>query len=437
MIGIVVSCIILLIGLRLQRVRGSWIAPDVLFCYEWALISFLASLHLFGMDEAKNKTWLIIFIGCISYVIGVLVAIPKRNRKNNVNIFSCKEFFFNKYTFWLLFLIIFYFSWKDFLTTLMYEEMGYTLQEMRGAYFGNDAVAGFEVKKSAIQKMFTTFLDAAKLLEVAVGIHYYTVGVKRNYLYIIAVVGLVVMEAFTNGGRWGLAYLLIEVLVCFFFFKDSVKRKSGSSSIISPILLTSIIVGFIIATSFARGWETDVFYIKYYRYLCGDIVFFDKHLDAITDDTPYFYIWNTFYGFWSVFFPFIRSVSGIPYPESFEMASKVIAATLQDPLPIGTDMITNAFITPFYHPYGDMGIFGVVLGMMLFGFFVGSMYRKVTARPNGRNVIIYLIACQMLLHTIYYYPFAGSNYVLVVLFFFFYRKKSLNIITMRINKRLK
>ena len=307
--------------------------------------------------------------------------------------------------------------------------MGYTLQEMRGAHFDSGAVAGFEVQKGAVQEILNALQTATKLLIVAVGIHYYTVGEKRNFLYIIAVGGLVVMEAFTDGGRWGLAYLLIEVLVCFYFFRNSVNGKiAGSKSTLNAILLAAVIVGFIIATSFARGWETDIFLIKYYRYICGNIVFFDKHLASIPDDTPYFFIWNTFYGFWAMFLPFMRAVFGIPYPDSFDQASKIIAGTLQDPVQIGSDMITNAFITPFFHPYGDGGIIGVILGMMFLGFFAGSMYKKAIVNTNGRNVMVYLIVCQMLLHTIYYYPFAGNNYVFVVLFLFIYRKKTFNLI---------
>ena len=109
------------------------------------------------------------------------------------------------------------------------------------------------------------------------------------------------------------------------------------------------IVAILIETSVARGWESEDFLPKYYRYICGDIVFFDKHLALIKDNTPFYIVWNSLYGFWAMFFPFIRSVFGIPYPESFVNAGKDFAGTLQEPLQIGGDgMVTNAFITPFF-----------------------------------------------------------------------------------------
>ena len=71
--GYIVSAGLLLMGIWCHRNQRTWACPEALFCYEWALISFLASLRLFGLYEASWYTWIVILIGSISFIIGCLV----------------------------------------------------------------------------------------------------------------------------------------------------------------------------------------------------------------------------------------------------------------------------------------------------------------------------------------------------------------------------
>ena len=61
--GTVISIIILLLGIIIHKKRKHWYAPDVLFCYQWALITFLSSLHLYSMFESSAKVYLIVLVG--------------------------------------------------------------------------------------------------------------------------------------------------------------------------------------------------------------------------------------------------------------------------------------------------------------------------------------------------------------------------------------
>lgn len=427
MIGYIVTIILFLAGLFIHRRRKTWVAPDVLFCYQWALISFLASLHLFGMYEASGLAWLIILIGTLSYITGVRMSIPLKEvvqRRPSVDVF-----FFNKNTFWFFFIILFIFCWQDFMESLRFQLAGNSLQEMRGANFGSADVVGFSRRTGGLFEILYTLQGALKLVVIAVGIHYFTVGERKRFLYLMSAVSLVTMEAFTNGGRFGLAYLLVEILVCFFFYKRRATpvapRKTASKFQI--YFIVGAVLFIMVAVSFTRGWEVGDFTIKYYRYICGNIVFFDKHLSTISDNSPYYLIWCSFYGFWALLFPFIRAVLGFSYPDSYNDASRNIIAPIQDPMEIGNNMITNAFITPFYHLYADARFFGVVVGMFLFGLFCGFVYKKACYYTNGRNVIFYLIVSQMIFKTISAYPFAVTGYVFIILFFFIYRKKSFNV----------
>lgn len=428
MTGIVVSLILLVIGYIQHRRKKTWVAPDVLFCYEWAFITFLASLHLFNMFEASIKVWMIVLIGSMSFIIGVNTKQNNNDRmiaNKGCTISSLKPFF-NPRTFVFFAVILFISQWGDFWQSIKLQALGYSLGEMRGAHFGSDEVNGISRSTGALDAIINMLKSAIQILVIAVGIYYYSIRKKRKTLYLLTVIGLVLMEAYTDGGRFGLAYLLVEVFVCFFLVQQRQTRISTGSSIRVIVVVVGIVAA-IMAVSLSRGWEYQDFSVKYYRYICGNIVFFDQHLKRIDNSDALYIIWCSFYGLWAMLLPALRAFIGLPYPSSFQEASKQIVGVTQDAVQIGVNMYTNAFITPFYHLYADGRWVGVIVGMFLFGLLCGWVYRKVELRQDGRNIIVYLIICQMIFKSLSAYPFSNTGYVFIIIFFFLYKRKTLNL----------
>ena len=117
-----------------------------------------------------------------------------------------------------------------------------------------------------------------------------------------------------------------------------------------------------------------------------------------------------FYGLWAVVLPILNRF-GISYPQLYlDTISEVMDG--QTSLRIGDGLVTNAFITPFYHLYADFRIPGVILGMMFFGIVTGVLYKKVILRRDGYSVVSYLIATQFVFKSLQMYPFASKIYVL-------------------------
>jgi len=423
MFGFFISLLLLLTGLVLKRKRGTWISPEVIFCFQWSLVSFLASLHLFGMYEARDFTWLIVLFGSFSYVLGVLLVSPTKI-KSRAEVKDSTPFF-NVRTFWFITVLLYVFSIQDFIQAYRFLSVGYDLGEIRLASYGIEEISGYQRNTAGIYALFYAIKDLFRLLMIAVGIHYFTQKPSKNYYYLFAVFGFVFLEASTNGGRFGFAYLIVELLVCFTLLGNlnryNRKFKLSKFSLYVPIVA---LLSAIVYISVERGWDSDAFGVKFYRYICGNIVFFDRHIDNF-EGAPLYIVWSSLYGFWSLILPVLHTI-GLPYPDMYLQAIKEVFDT-QNFMQIGDDMYTNAFITPFYHLYADGRLVGVILGMLIFGIVSGKVYVNARISCNGRNLIFYLIICQMIFKSITIYPFAANGYALALLFFCFFKKRSFNI----------
>ena len=91
--GCLISLFLLLVGMIEYHLHKTWAAPSVLFSLFWMLVSFFASLRLFGLNDVGINTWLIIAIGVLSFVVGTKLKLKqkKRSDKYNINCSTAQE----------------------------------------------------------------------------------------------------------------------------------------------------------------------------------------------------------------------------------------------------------------------------------------------------------------------------------------------------------
>ncbi len=414
--GTTVSIILFIIAIILHKRRGTWVAPDVFFCYEWAIITFMASLCLFGLYEASDLAWTIILVGCLSFVFGTYIVIPQKSKLKVTKI--TEDEFFDERTFWIIVIFTCIFSFLELYQSIGFLEQGYSIGDVREARYGGDTVSGIEHSNSGINWIINMVSPVLKLIIFAAGVQFYILKKERRYLYAVAIIAL--MQAFTDGGRVIVLYFILDIIVCAILYgkeKELIKVWKRPEAILVIIIGLSAVV----LLSIMRGVEEEGFVEKGYRYLCGNVVFFDLHLDKFNGNLPLFYVYNSFQGLWFILFPLLHIFLGIEQPPLAIMAVNYINDT-QDRLYIGMDKMTNAFITPFYHLYADGRMAGVIIGMVLLGILAGYVYKMVKKNPTGRNVVFYLLIFQMVFKTFHYYPFVYQGYVLAVLLFLLYRR---------------
>lgn len=413
--GYIVTVDLLLLGVFFHRKQGTWACPEALFCYEWTLISFLASLRLFGLYEASWHTWIIIYVGSISFVVGCC-----GGRMTNVNTNHiekgdiCDKKIISDRMFWIFAATIVIYTIPGLMQSIHYMRLGISLGDIRNASVGMGTIQGYTNRTGALWEYIDYGISVMELLVTGYGISEYIKSVKNDgYKYILTVMIIAIIRAFAYGGRFGLAYVIIEILVCMnlnritrsnLFSRVAVKQHRRVKVIVLLLVLIIVVVTLI------RGAETSELLKKYYRYICGNVVFFDLHVQEMSMQSVWSFTFAGFYGFWAFVLPILHGL-GFDYPQIYlDTISQIMDG--QTFRRIGDGLSTNAFITPFYHLYADFRMPGVILGMMLFGWIAGLLYKKCLVNRDNYSVVCYLILTQMIFKSLQTYPFASKTYVL-------------------------
>lgn len=420
--GFLVAAIFIITGLFIYAQNKNWTTPSVLFCLLWGVVSFLASLRLYDINEAGINTWLVILIGTISFVTGASIiringkrepSIENNNNKEFNSVYCC---YLSSKTFWILFAIIGIVVTIDVKNSIELMQLGYSLDLIRAARYGLMEINGYMARSDSLSILISLTASALQIILIAVGIEYFILNTKKNWKFILAAVYLVIAGAFSDGGRWGLAYFIIELFVCYELLKDKgriissikITKKTKKKLIVLFIILIATVV---IITELR--WSGDI-RKHFYLYLCGCVPLLDCKIQDIDKSGFYSIIFGSQYGIWSFFIPIIQKILGISIPVYQDSLTNVM--TGQEYCDIGGGSSFNAFVTSFYYLYADFRWLAVILGMMLFGLIAGKIYRSAVKNDRKGCVVPYLIITQMILKSIQTYPLTANVYVLVFVF---------------------
>lgn len=405
--GFIVSIILLILAISCHKKTGCWYSPGALFCYMWSAITFFSSLHLYGMYQSSDKVYLIILVGTISFVLGVGGC--KEGQRTKITYSPATQSFVSKHLFWFLLFVLLLLKIKPFIQSVALQMAGVDLQTIR--------LDVFEGGKTIKDLLIGVAVSVAGPIVEAMGIVYFLRDIRKNLFFFFAIMLIALMQSVIDGGRFGIAFVIVELGVGYSFFKDS---DNSSFSDLKKykrwiVFFVLLLVAAIVALTLLRGTEVDEIMKKYYRYFCGDVIFFDLHIPAL-EQGPLYPLGTGLWGFWSQFFPLMHSF-GFDYPSWYLNAANSVMQT-QDFFQIGDDLFTNAFSTPFYYLYADLRIVGVIVGMYVFGFYACYFYNHAKSDNSNKYIAIYLLVCQMIFMTIFFYPFTNTGYVLITLFLF-------------------
>lgn len=241
--GFAVATILLFVGILQHRNRKTWVSPDVFFCYEWSLISFLATLQLYGMYSASSTTWLIILIGSITFVIGVNLARRfKFKSYNSLSVTSMDNIGMIKFQskekrlFWITLFVLYVLASKEFMQSIRLMMSGTTLDSIRLMSYGIMTSDNYVRNTGLIAEISDAIIAAIEKIIEAMGIQIFVIDTKKNFNYLLSVCGLVLIHSFSDGGRFGIVYLIIAVVVCYTLYikaeliaKIQITRKTKKS----------------------------------------------------------------------------------------------------------------------------------------------------------------------------------------------------------------
>lgn len=415
-LGFVVSLLLAMICVVSYKNTNKMNGPIFLYSLQWSIIAFFASCRLFTMFSVSYYCWIIILFGSVSFFVGAILG--ERIKFKNRELDNTDKFYNNflsvKWVVILIFLVVISVV-IDIRQTYGLLGLGYNLGDIRTAYNGQMEISEYTRTYGVLQSLKNLFVAIIKLITVATCIVYSLHNIRKNYCLIIIAISLELLDSLTYGGRFGLAYFIIELLVCFSIMNKiglSIRKKIKRKIIYICLFLLS----FIVFITLIRGVELGELTQKYYRYLCGNIVYFDINLIRLENLNFKSLSFASLYGFWNVFLPFLTKF-GVELPDLYKETIWFVLDT-QEFKQIGEILYTNAFITPFYHPYADFGIIGVFIAMAVFGILSGYAYKRACFYKDASSIVLYLIVVQMIFKSLQTYPFVLSNYFYAIVLMF-------------------
>lgn len=392
--------------------------PVVFFTGLWSVILVLANMKLFGIYTASEKTYTIILLGCISFVIGnyigekYKITIGKSSQKQK-KIFlehKLRGKYIKDLVKILCFVTIAVYTIKIIQIIPLYLS-GKTLQDIRAIYASNSINFGLGGPLFSILSSYVASPFALAIIPIS-AIEAFTPSRKRYFLVFICIY-LQICNILIEAGRarivhWLLIYILVYLIVVPYEKRRKISIKSKMRIIIA-IAFCIIIVGVLTRM---RGVNDQIKGI--YIYIAGCVPFFNLQKDMLDCSDFYAYGFASLFGITTIIH-WIFSVFGI----NFIFLEKVAElASRQDYYFIGDGINFNAFVTTFYHFYIDGRIFGVVLGMALYGYFCGKLYKNVCKRSSARDICVFSLVIIGLMMTMVRFWMVTTTYVLAVVYIY-------------------
>ncbi len=414
--GYVISLVLASIAYYKYKLDGNDLAnPVTLFCGTWAIVTFMATLRLFNMIETSNQAWLVIFTGAMFCVLGThaggIVAERVRivNRANsrirdriNTNLVNGTV------------LILFIYYCYNLINTNVIENLisGNSLAYIRSQYVDQF----FYKVENPIITVVGTYVIAPLAYCITPLLIYRVIALNKKGA-LVTVLALNILDAITTGGRYGLFIMMFQFAVGTIIMRKRMPNRSlKEKKKVRKVIIVILIMLFFATIS--RLEEASQFVESMYMYLCGSV----PHLSLrIGESIEPLYGMASLNGLISPLAFIANNIGLHPYSNDYLLFKQII--DMQAYYRIGPSMFINAYVTSFYYPYMDGGLFGVAFFMFAFGTGIGYVYRKMMTTMKIVYIVTYFIFAGMIFRTIIGYPFGSSDGVLGILFALFMFKK--------------
>ena len=380
--------------------------PLTAFYIFWASIVALASLRLYGLQGASSRTWNVIFLGLLSFVVFYYLTDNRRVWEKKRE----KKYEFNYKILYFFCIITIIYLLIDTIEIVKILNRGYNMKDIRGMYYdAESALFGSSLKyiyRTYVNRPIVHIMPPIAIVDFIAG--------KRDKKILIMTIIIVFLFTIINGGRFILYYILIHLFVSLLMFKNKIRLNKVSKLLISSTVV--LIIAGIVIISIQRQVKGPLKYL--YTYITGCIPHLDYRLNMVDQHGIFTYGLSTFYGIIQPILFFIKNIGIIEYPQFY--LQSVELANVQDYINVGTNLRFNAFVTPFFYFYLDKGLLGVFLGSGLYGIITSIIYKL--HKDNLRFTILYLLILQGLLSSMVRFPFVISSYVIAIIMVFLVTK---------------
>ncbi|MGD1816185.1 MAG: O-antigen polymerase [Pleomorphochaeta sp.] len=392
--------------------------PITIFCSVWAFVTFLASLRLYGLYETSVKTYLVIWIGIISFVFGCSVLGRFQLRVKVSSLGKENEFTFNKNIIYIIILtatvILIVTAYKSI--NLLFS--GHNLAYIR--YIAQDEVMGSN--NGLILILFNYIAQPICQLLIPLSALMYFSNNKDNKIIILSIIPIILL-VISNGGRFILLYYVINFVFIGMILNAHINISNKLKRRINVILL--IVISIIIYMTVARNGYTIG--KSFYTYICGCVPHLSLRLSNFDGLKKYTYGISSFQGFVRPIFSIITKI-GITdnFPSLLQLAENLNNEVLS-PIYIGENLRYNAFVSLFYYFYIDFNLFGVVFLSMFYGYICKLFYYRAKKNGSNSNIIAYSLLLQSIVTSMFRFQFSSFMFAMTFIYLFLIKPKKIKL----------
>ena len=390
----------LIIGLLLifvvsRYLDKSIIRPSNMFVFVWLFISVLFSFKYIEYNNPDNFTYLLIFIGVISFFIGGRFSSNATKKADKFDIDIRKVLALQIIT-----IIVYIPETIDTIGDLM---AGQTLEDVR--------IRSGEVSESsgviAILKNFilTPFLFLSYPITAYIFLTNKAKGRKKMLVLIFSMI-IVAISVLRLGGRSPILFFLVNFFVVWYFYKNTIVISRSVKRVM--LIVVSVMVSSFVYASISRGIEDLP--RSFYHYFVGCIALLDNGVKSVFFHTEGI---ATFSSPISTIDTFWRFIGGDELP-----AMKLILWInnyIEETINVGVDCNMNAFYSLFFWFYLDYGIAGVVILCFLYGLLSDSIYKAAIVNRHFVTIVIFSLIVQGVVFSFIRFQFSTFYYFMAFL----------------------
>lgn len=400
--------------------------PNIILYAIWTIILLFNLLNLYELNKVKGETYFYILVGLFSYFIGSLVQDIFGTYRWRINFgkTSSYKIVINYSLIYFCAVLVFLLNLIDFIISVKYLNSGYSFNQIRAWKFEtfdgstNPITSRRSFVEQAIRVVFVAPFETA-LLPISLIDFFQNNKKKLLFFYII----LLMLNMISGGGaRLGiLTFLLMFVITSFIYNNKIIILKTKVKKLSKKLLIPgSIAIALVIFFTIRRSKYSII--EELYYYLALDVSLFDYWLPQLKEGM---HTYGTLFMFGIIRIPYmIIEKIGVSNLELYNLAKQYVLQANKFKNVGGR--VANSFVTPFYYLYADAGIFGIVGGMFIFGFFSEKYFKRVVKTRKIQDIFILLLIIRGVIYTFIRWDFISTNYAMAYLtvFIFFKRVKT-------------
>lgn len=372
--------------------------PQTLFCGFMSLITFLASLRLFGLSETSFIVYSCVIIGCISYSFGAYFGkkiVFVSNKSSSHKTTSNHQLINNKAIFFIVSFLLAWSIYRLFNVVIPMLRSGLSLDYVRLVYFGREFKGYSYSKIDSVIEIFVNLPFIYALIPVvSIELTCSQKSRELNKKLIILIILWIVLSCIITGGRVTIYCFIVVFAASFIFNKRELvngffKKMKKRNQIITILIVLGMFFALYELSINRTGTGEYEFFYQLYVYFCGCMPHMSLRLTTI--DIEYTYGITFLSGLLRPFMLIYKYLIGNGFFPEIYQRSLDIGEILQNPVVISSGHTYNTFVLPFYYFYYDFGLIGVLIESFIYGFFCGKVFKKYEKTKSKRDLAKYLV----------------------------------------------